>query len=71
MNTFFMTEILGRRTACIVLSSLAGDFSFTLYFIIRTLPRYCNPTGFLPLVVTESNPDPLTDKIFYSYSVEV
>jgi hypothetical protein len=23
------------------------------------------------LVVTESNPDPLTDKIFYSYSVEV
>jgi len=31
----------------------------------------CNPTDFLTLVPTDSNSDPLTDKIFYFYSVKV
>jgi hypothetical protein len=70
MNTIIMAVITAPRTACHVLSSSGHDFSFTLqYFIIQTYSLCCNPTGFLPLVLTDSNPEPLTDKIFYFYSV--
>jgi len=71
MNTIIVAVVTGSRTACHVVSSSAHDCFFILYFTIQTFSLCCNPTGFIPVVRTDSNPDPLTDKIFYFYSVKV